>query len=452
MRQLSTTQLIALGFLSAIAIGTLLLWLPLAAADGQPVSFTEALFTATTCVCVTGLVVVDTFARWSMFGQTVILCLIQIGGLGIISLTTGVMLVIGRKVTLKDRLLLEDAFNLNTLSGLVRFLKKVIKGTFLVEGIGALCSMFVFIPQFGVARGIWISVFHAVSAFCNAGMDVIGADSLTGYVGNVPLNLITMALIVMGGIGFIVWWDILRVLRMLKNREVGLRQVWRRLGLHTKIVLTVTAGLILSGFFAVLCLEYQNPETLGKLSFGEKLLAALFQSVTVRTAGFASIPQAGLRPATALFCVLLMFIGGSPVGTAGGIKTTTVALLFIEAFSLIRGREEACVFGRSVSNKNIRKALAVTLISVLASVAALMAMLCVQPGDFTDIGYEVFSAVGTVGLSRNLTGSLNLAGRIIIIICMYLGRIGPISMAIAFGYKKGKKARVHYPAEEVTVG
>lgn len=452
MRQLSTTQLIALGFLSAIAIGTLLLWLPLAAAGGQPVSFTEALFTATTCVCVTGLVVVDTFAHWSMFGQTIILCLIQIGGLGIISLTTGVMLVIGRKVTLKDRLLLEDAFNLNTLSGLVRFLKKVIKGTFLVEGIGALCSMFVFIPQFGVARGIWISVFHAVSAFCNAGMDVIGADSLAGYVGNVPLNLITMALIVMGGIGFIVWWDILRVLRMLKNRELGLRQVWRKLGLHTKIVLTVTAGLILSGFFAVLCLEYQNPETLGKLSFGEKLLAALFQSVTVRTAGFASIPQAGLRPATALLCVLLMFIGGSPVGTAGGIKTTTVALLFIAAFSLIRGREEACVFGRSVSNKNIRKALAVTLISVLASIVAFMAMLCVQPGDFTDIGYEVFSAVGTVGLSRNLTGSLNLAGRIIIIICMYLGRIGPISMAIAFGYKKGKKARVHYPAEEVTVG
>lgn len=452
MRQLSTTQLIALGFLSAIAIGTLLLWLPLSAAGGQSVSFTEALFTATTCVCVTGLVVVDTFARWSMFGQTVILCLIQIGGLGIISLTTGVMLIIGRKVTLKDRLLLEDAFNLNTLSGLVRFLKKVIKGTFLVEGIGALCSMFVFVPRFGVARGVWISVFHAVSAFCNAGMDVIGADSLAGYVGNVPLNLITMTLIVMGGIGFIVWWDILRVLRMLKNREFGLRQVWRKLGLHTRIVLVVTAGLILSGFLAVLCLEYENPETLGPLPFGEKLLAALFQSVTVRTAGFASIPQSGLRPATALFCVLLMFIGGSPVGTAGGIKTTTVALLFIATLSLIRGREEACVFGRSISGKNIRKALAVTLISILASVAAFMAMLCVQPGDFLDIGYEVFSAVGTVGLSRNLTGSLNLAGRIIIIICMYLGRIGPISMAIAFGYKKGKKARVHYPAEEVTVG
>lgn len=452
MRQLSTTQLIALGFLAAIAVGTILLWLPLAAADGQAVTFSEALFTATTCVCVTGLVVVDTFARWSMFGQAVILCLIQIGGLGIISLTTGVMLVIGRKVTLKDRLLLEDAFNLNTLSGLVRFLKRVIKGTFLVEGLGALCGMFVFIPQFGAARGIWVSVFHAVSAFCNAGMDVIGADSLAGYVGNVPLNLITMALIVAGGIGFIVWWDILRVFRLLKNREIGLRRAWGQLTLHTKIVLTVTAGMILSGFLVILCLEYTNPETLGRLPFGQKLLAALFQSVTLRTAGFATVPQAGLRQATALFCMLFMLIGGSPVGTAGGIKTTTVALLFIAAFSLIRGREEACVFGRSVSNKNIRKALAVTLISILASLTAFMAMLCVQPGDFMDIGYEVFSAVGTVGLSRNLTASLNLAGRLIIVLCMYLGRIGPISMAIAFGYKKGKKARVHYPAEEVTVG
>lgn len=452
MRGLSTTQLIAAGFLTAIAVGTLLLCLPVSAANGQSTPLLDALFTATTSVCVTGLVVVDTYAHWSLFGQFVILLLIQCGGLGIISLTTGVMLIIGRKVTLKDRLLLEDAFNLDTLSGLVRFLKRVIKGTFFIEGIGALCYMFVFVPQFGLAKGIRVSVFNAVSAFCNAGMDIIGNNSLMNYVGNVPVNVITMALIILGGIGFIVWWDILRVFGLFRKKEVKFHQMLGKLSLHTKIALITTLILIVSGFLVVFTLEYHNPETLGNLPLGEKMLAALFQSVTTRTAGFASISQAGLRDATALFCVILMFIGGSPVGTAGGIKTTTIALLVVAALSLIRGNEEASVFGRSVSIKNVRKALAVTMISVMVAFTALMVLLCFQQGSFVDIGYEVFSAIGTVGLSRNFTTSLNVVSKVVIILCMYMGRIGPISMAIAFGYKKGKKSRIFYPQEEVTVG
>ncbi len=450
MRRLSTTQLIVLGFFLAIMIGAILLMLPFSAADGQFTPFLDALFTATTSVCVTGLVVVDTFSYWSTFGHVVILFLIQCGGLGIISITTGVMLMIGKKVSLKDRLLLEDAFNLSSLSGLVRFLKRVIKGTFLLEAIGAICYMFVFVPEFGV-KGIWISIFNSVSAFCNAGIDIIGNNSLMNYVGNVPVNLITMTLIILGGMGYIVWWDFLRVFGLFRKREIRGRQFWNKLTLHTKIVVVMTICLLISGMVVVFGLEYGNPETLGPLSFGEKILAAAFQSVTCRTAGFATISQAGLKDATAVFCMILMFIGGSPVGTAGGIKTTTIAVLIIAAGSIIRGYEDAGLFGRSISIRNVRKALTVALVSVAVTFVALMTLLCIQSGKFMDIAYEVFSAVGTVGLTRNLTPILNTAGRLVIILCMYLGRIGPISMAIAVGQKK-KKATIDLPTEEVTIG
>lgn len=450
MRKLSTTQLIVLGFFFAIMIGAILLMLPVSAADGQSTPFLDALFTSTTSVCVTGLVVVDTFSHWSTFGHVVILILIQCGGLGIISITTGVMLMIGKKVSLKDRLLLEDAFNLSSLSGLVRFLKRVIKGTFLIEAFGAICYMFVFVPEFGI-RGIWISVFNSVSAFCNAGIDIIGNNSLMNYVGNVPINIITMLLIILGGLGYIVWWDFLRVFSLAKKGEIKKRRIWNKLTLHTKIVVVMTVGLVFVGALAILAMEFNNPETIGNLPLGEKVLASLFQSVTCRTAGFATISQKGIKDSTALLCMILMFIGGSPVGTAGGIKTTTIAVLVIAVGSIIRGYEEAGLFGRHISIRNVRKALAVTLISVLVSLVALMTLLCIQPGGFVDIAYEVFSAVGTVGLTRNLTPILNTASKIIIIFCMYLGRIGPISMAIAVGQRK-KKTTVHLPQEEVTIG
>lgn len=450
MRKLSTTQLIALGFATTIFLGAILLSLPMSAADGQFTPFLPALFTATTSVCVTGLVVVDTYAHFSLFGQIVILILIQCGGLGIISITTGVMLMIGKKFSLKDSLLLEDAFNLNSLNGLSLFLKRVFKGTFLIEAIGAIGYMFVFVPRFGT-KGVWYSVFTAVSAFCNAGIDVMGSNSLMDYTGNIPVNLITMTLIIVSGLGYIVWWDILRVCGMWKRKEIKRQQLWNRLTLHSKIVLLMTVFLVCIGFIVVLAVEYHNPDTLGSLPLGEKIMAAFFQSVTCRTAGFATISQAALKDATALFCMLLMFIGGSPVGTAGGIKTTTVAVIFIAAMAIVRGNEDAVLFGRTISIRNVRKALAVTLISLLVAMGSLMILLCIQPGNFIDIAYEVFSAVGTVGLTRNLTPSLNSVGRVIIILCMYMGRIGPISMAIAFG-KKGKKVSLTYPKEEVTIG
>lgn len=450
-KEWSTTQVIAFSFLLALMTGTFLLCLPISTADGQTTSFIDAFFTATTSVCVTGLVTVNTFEHWSLFGQIVILILIQFGGLGIITFTTSFMLLIGKRVTLKGRMLIEDAFNLSTLSGLVRFLKKVLAGTLLVEAVGALGYMVVFVPQFG-PRGIWISIFNAVSAFCNAGMDIIGPNSLMDYSGNVWINLVTICLIIISGLGFIVWFDLLRVRRMIRQGDIPWKCFFDKLHLHTKIVLTTTVVLLIGGTVLVFALEYNNPATIGEMSLGHKLMASFFQSVTTRTAGFATIAQDGLHQSTALVCIVLMFVGGSPVGTAGGVKTTTVALVFLTAVATVVGREQVTAYRRTIPLRTVRKAVAVALIFLGALFVAIILMSTVTTGSFMDIAYETASAIGTVGLSRNLTSTLTLAGKLIIITCMYLGRIGPLSLAIAFGYRQGKKTLVTYSKEDITVG
>ncbi len=305
---LSTTQTILLSFLLAIFLGSALLVLPVSSADGIAVPYIDALFTATTSICVTGLVTVPTFSTWSLFGQIVILFLIQIGGLGVVTIMSGLMISLHRRIGIKDRMLIQDAFNLNTLSGMVKFIRKVIAGTLLVEGIGALLYMTVFIPEFGV-KGIWISLFNAVSAFCNAGMDVISADSLYAYVHNPVINMVTILLIVFGGIGYIVWWDLVGALKNIRRQRL---RCFANLTLHSKIALSVTGILILAGTAAVFVFEYNNPLTMGSFSIFDKLQASLFQSVTTRTAGFATIPQEDLTNASAITSLLLMFIGGSP--------------------------------------------------------------------------------------------------------------------------------------------
>lgn len=449
---LSTTQIIVLGFLTAIVIGGFLLSLPVSSADGHSVPLIDAMFTSTTSVCVTGLVVANTYEQWSRFGQAVILLLIQCGGLGIVTFTTSFMLILGRKVTLRDRLLMQDAYNLNTLTGLVKFTKKVIFGTLIVESIGAVLYMFTFVPEFGWKEGIWISVFNSVSAFCNAGIDIIGPDSLAPYVTNVSVNVITMTLIILGGIGFIVWWDILHVIGKMKRREMPARAFFNRLTLHTKIVLTTTLCLIGIGTLLIFILEYNNPETIGGLSFGEKIMASAFESVTTRTAGFLTFSQKAMRDSSALVCMILMFIGGSPVGTAGGVKTSTFALVIIAAMSAVKGSEHGTAFRRRLHNRTMRKALAVILISFLAVMTATILLSTFCGGELTDVMFETFSAIGTAGLTRNYTSAMNSIGKIIIILCMYLGRVGPISMAIIFGFKKNKYGLAEYPSEEITVG
>ena len=442
---LSTTQIIMLSFLAVIALGSLLLALPVSAADGQPVPYLDALFTATTATCVTGLVTLTTATAWSTFGQAVILVLIQVGGLGVITILSAVMLLLNRRMGLGDRLLLQDAFNLNSLSGIVRFVKRVLLGTFLVEGLGALGYMWVFVPEFGL-RGVWISIFTAVSAFCNAGMDIIGETSLCAYATNPVVNAVTGLLIILSGLGYVVWWDV------LQNARKGNRRFFRRLTLHSKIALSATAVLVLGGGVLIFLFEYHNPLTLGGLSLGDKLQVALFQSITTRTAGFATVPQEHLTNAGALLCLLLMFIGGSPVGTAGGIKTVTAAVLVVSAMASIRSRSEVTIFHRNISRQTVDKAVAVTVMSFGILFLSTLLLAAVTQADALDILYETVSATATVGLSRNLTARLNEAGKIIVIGTMYLGRVGPISLALALNTNRRSNNLVKNPTEEISVG
>ena len=441
----STTQLILLSFLLAIFVGSILLYLPISSKTGKAVSYIDALFTSTTSVSVTGLVTVPTFSTWSFFGQLVILVLIQVGGLGIITIMSMLMILLHRKIGIGNRLLIQDAFNLNSLSGLVIFVKKVVVGTFIVEGIGALCYMAVFVPEYGV-KGIWISIFNSISAFCNAGIDIIAEDSLCGYVANPIINIVTCALIILGGIGFIVWWDVLGVLKNKKNNRL------RSLSLHSKIALSMTAFLIVSGAILFFAFEYNNPCTIGQYSFVDKLQISVFQSVTTRTAGFATIPQKHMTDASSMVSILLMFIGGSPVGTAGGVKTVTIAVLFATAVSAVKNRNEVNFYNRNISRHSIMKAIGVLGMSFITVFISTVLLSLISNAEILDVLYETVSATATVGLTRNLTATLNTLGKIIIIITMYLGRVGPISLAVAFGIKKKSENIIKNPTEEISVG
>ena len=447
-RTISTTRIILMSFLLVILIGSFLLWLPISSSLNVKVSYIDALFTATTSTCVTGLVTVPTFSTWNIFGQVIILILIQIGGLGVIAFMSAFMIIINKKFRLKDNLLIQDAFNLNTLSGLRKFVKNVFLGTIIIETIGALLYMIVFIPEFG-PKGIWISIFNSISAFCNAGMDIIGENSLCNYSTNVLINFITSALIVLGGLGFIVWWDLIRVFKEFKNKRF---RCLKNLTLHSKIVLSSTLALIFGGAFLILLFEYNNPNTIGNLSLFDKVQVAFFQSITTRTAGFASIPQENLTNSSALISLLLMFIGGSPVGTAGGIKTITVVSLLAIAIASIRNKKEVVLFNRNLSSDITRKAVAVTCMAFIILFVSTLSLSLVCDKSIIDIVYETVSATATVGLSRNLTSSLNDIGKLIIIITMYFGRIGPISLAIAFKSKKVQTNLVTNPTEDVSIG
>ena len=439
--RLTTTQIIMLSFLGMILLGSLLLALPVSSADGVAVPYLDALFTATTATCVTGLVTLPTFSTWSIFGQVVILVLIQVGGLGVITVISAFMLLLHKRVGIGERLLLQDAFNLNTLSGIVRFVKRVLFGTFLVELLGAVFYMTVFVPQFGL-RGVWISAFTAVSAFCNAGIDIIGPNSLCDYATNPVVNLVTSALIILSGIGYIVWWDVLRV---------G-RKGFRGLTLHSKIAISTTLILIFGGGLLIFLLEYGNPLTIGELSLFDKLQVSFFQSITTRTAGFATVPQENLTNASSILCLLLMFIGGSPVGTAGGIKTVTVAVLAVSALATIRNQNDVTLFNRTISRQAVNKAVAVAAMSFAILFGSTMLLCAVTDASALDIVYETVSATATVGLTRNLTPYLSSAGKAVIIATMYLGRVGPISLALALNSSKKQRNLIKNPTEDISVG
>ena len=433
-----------LSFLMVILLGSLLLSLPISGAKGEAVPYLDALFTATTATCVTGLVTLPTATAWSTFGQAVILILIQVGGLGVVTIMSALMILLHKRMSIGERLLLQDAFNLNSLSGIVRFVKRVLLGTFLVEGIGALLYMTVFVPEFGL-RGIWISVFTAISAFCNAGIDIIADNSLCNYATDPIVNTVTCLLIILSGIGYIVWWDVMGL-------EAKRRKSFRNLSLHSKIAITTTLFLILWGGVLIFLFEYHNPLTIGELSVFNKLQVSFFQSVTTRTAGFATVPQQDLTNASSVVCLLLMFIGGSPVGTAGGIKTVTVTVLAASALATIRGKEEVSLFHRTISKQTINKAVAVTMMSFAIVFLSTVLLSAVSGADALDVLYETVSATATVGLTRDLTPYLNPAGKGIIIATMYLGRVGPISLALALNTNKKRQNIIRNPIEDISVG
>ena len=445
---LSTTHIILISFLIVIFIGSILLSLPISTKNGVSIKYIDALFTATTSTCVTGLVTVPTYSTWSIFGQIVILLLIQIGGLGVVAFMSAFMIIINKKLKLKDYQLIQDAFNLNTMSGLKQFIKHVFLGTLLIELIGAILYMIVFIPDYGI-KGAWISIFNSVSAFCNAGMDIIGEVSLCDYATNPLVNITTSLLIVLGGLGFIVWWDVLRVLKQFKSKKF---KCFKSLTLHSKIVISSTLILIFGGALLIFLFEYNNVNTIADFNIFDKIQISLFQSITTRTAGFATVLQENLTDQSVIVCLILMFIGGSPVGTAGGIKTITAVSLIAVAIASIRNKSEVVLFNRNLSSEITRKAVAVTTTSFMIVIISTILLSLTIDRTIVDVLYETVSATATVGLSRNLTPFLNSMGKIIIIITMYLGRVGPISLAIAFKSKIESTNLILNPTEEVSIG
>ena len=451
-RKLTSAQWIPISFLAAIIIGTLLLMLPAAKVGEGGADITTAFFTSTTSICVTGLVVVDTFAYWTLFGKIVILILIQLGGLGIITVTSVVMVALHRRFSLSQSLLVHDAFNLDTMNGVIRFLIAVFKGTLVVEGLGALVYMITFIPKFGFLRGVWYSVFTSISAFCNAGIDILGPDSLISYQDNPLVLCNTMMLIIMGGLGYVVWIDVFRNLRTGIRRNYSPITIIKHFNEHTKLVLALTLGLILTGAVLVFALEYNNPDTIGEMGIGGKTINSVFQSVTFRTAGFASVPQDALRESTGVLGCFFMFIGGSPVGTAGGVKTVTMFVVFLNVISFIRNRKENVAFGRKVTSGMIHKASAIVMVSFSVTIVFMITLMITDNLPLIDSMYETFSATATVGLSRAVTPTLSIIGRWVIILAMYLGRIGPISMALFFRYDTKDRNQISYAEGRFFIG
>lgn len=453
----SATRLIAGSFLAAILVGTLLLMLPVSNAVGQFTHPVDALFTATTSICVTGLVTVVTASHWSIVGKLIIMCLAQLGGLGIITVLTMTLILIGKRITLKERMLISEAYNLGELKGMVFLVRRIVMGTLLVEAVGFVLYSIAFVPEYGPGKGLFCAMFNAVSAFCNAGMDILGEQSLMPYAVNPLVNFTTIFLIILGSLGFPVWWDVLDSLRQNlrrdRNKRLSLRKISQKWKLHTKVVLSMTAFLILVPAILFFIFEYHNSGTMGDFSLGGKIQASLFQSVTTRTAGFASVDQGQLTNASSLLTMILMFIGGSPAGTAGGMKTTTIAVLLSTVFCMAKGYNYPGMFHRKITMENIKSALCTVVLGLFTMLTSCICLMAVEDASFLDILFEVVSALGTAGLSRGITGDLCIFSKLVLVVTMYIGRIGPITMVLAILHR-GQKNNLKYtlPEGRVIVG
>lgn len=440
---MSHAQIIALGFLLMIAAGTALLMLPAASSSGEGAPFLTAAFTATSASCVTGLVVADTGTCWSAFGQAVLLVLIQTGGLGFMTVATLFFRLVRHKVSMRERAVLAESINSVQIGRIMSLTKVIFTGTLIFELSGAALLAIRFIPQFGPGRGTWFAIFHSVSAFCNAGFDLLGGEfgpycSLTPYAGDALVNITVMALITVGGLGFLVWDDLLRR-----------RMRWKRLELHTKLVLTASFALVVVGAALFFLLERRRMNA--SMPLGQQILVSFFSAVTPRTAGFNTVDTAALSPGSKLLTIMLMFVGGSSGSTAGGIKTTTLSVIALYAAAGMRRRRCACAYGRAISQDTLRSAVIVAVTNLMLALCGTLLISGAQGMDLTDALFECFSAIGTVGMSTGVTRSLTALSRCAVILLMFCGRVGSVSFALALLEKRASPP-VTYPAEQITVG
>ncbi len=441
--RITPAQIILAGFLSLITLGTLLLMLPISTQAGVVTPFLDALFTATSATCVTGLVVYDTALHWSMFGQLVLLVLIQIGGMGVITMGLAVSMVVGQRIGFKERWVMQESISAPHMAGIVRFTSMIFKGSLLIEGLGALLLAFRFVPQFGLGQGIWYSIFHSISAFCNAGFDLMGVNapfsSMVDYTGDVLVNLVLIALIVLGGLGFLTWQDI------LTNK---LR--WQEYRLQSKLILTTTAALLLTGMLFFYFYELQLPQW-AHLTQGERTLSAMFQAVTPRTAGFNTIDLTQMSQPGQAVMLMHMLVGGAPGSTAGGFKITTLTVLLLITVAVFRRKTHPQCFGRRLEDNILRNAIAIFLMYLLLFALGGIAISCIEGLPLSLTLFESASAVATVGLSLGLTPTLSEASQVILIFLMYLGRVGGLTLiyAVTAGTPT---VPAKLPQEWVTVG
>lgn len=438
--KLSPPRILVLGFAAIILTGTLLLMTPLANTTGEPLPFIDALFTATSATCVTGLVVRDTGLYFTTFGQIVIMTLIQVGGLGFMTMATLFSLVFKRRISLRDRLLLQEAMNQNSMEGIVRLIRKVLVYSLIIEASAALLFTIRWAFDMPLGQAFYYGIFHAVSLFNNAGFDLFGEyRSLTGYVNDPLVNFVTMFLIVSGGLGFIVLSEL-----------VDFRRT-RKLSLHSKVVLSMTSVLILTGAVVIFVFEFTNAKTMGTLDWSGKIWGSFFQSITTRTAGANSVDIGALRQASQFFVIILMFIGASPGSTGGGIKTTTFMILVGAVISMIRGRNDLVLFRYRMTQERIFKAVTITMLALFLIIAVAMILSTTEDASFLSILFETTSAFATVGLSTGLTLDLTDIGKVILCFVMFTGRLGLLTLAYALGPKKGKELYRH-PEGKMIIG
>ena len=459
-KEIGPTKILLISLIGVIIIGAFLLKLPIC--NNYPIKTIDSIFVATSATCVTGLTTIVPIEQFTIIGQVILLALIQIGGIGLMTLISVVIITVGKKLNLSDRIIIKESLNQDSFRGLAKLIKKICIYTFIVEVVGAGLLAIRFIPDFGLGKGIWYSIFHSISAFCNAGFDLLGNNSLISYSGDWIICLTIMFLIIIGGLGFTVWDDIVTNIKNKKKIH--------NLTVHTKIVLLITAILLLMGTIFTFILECDNMQTMNGDSLGTKILKSAFQSTTLRTAGFYSIPQSELTSVSKLLSICLMFIGGSPASTAGGIKTVTLGVIILLVINYIKGRQEINIFSRRISTNAINRAIVVISISIFVVIMAISMLLITENFEreknmdiqhsedinlyIVDIVFEVVSAFATVGLTLGITTQLSFAGKIIVILLMIIGRLGPITISIALfkKHKEAKQSKAQYPYGNILIG